>query len=167
MPNFDTGLIFSFFRYEPFLMKNEDFVGAKTPEVSITPPHSKYGYNYGARGLEVIRVIFHPGVMAMLYNTRMDQYENIFANAYDLIDKELHFLHEHLAGLNTHVSQIRTIEQYLIERVSFLNHSKRALPTGSRLFKPLCDLFDKRGYNNRASDIAREFGWVARNLTGT
>ena len=164
LPNFDTGLIFAFFRYEPFLLKNEDFFGAKTPEVSIPPPHSKYGYNYGARGMEVIRVIFHPGVMAMLYNTPMDQYENTYANAYDLIDKDLYIMYEHLAGLLTHISQIRVIEQYLFDRVALLSNSKRALSTGSRLFKPLCDLFDKRGYNNRASDIAGEFGWGARNF---
>ena len=163
-PGFDTGFIFSFYRYEPFMLKHEHLVEAKTPETSLTPPVSIYGYNYGARGMEIIRVVFYPGVLAMLYNKSMHQYENIFANVSELMDKEIYLLHEQLESLKDHTLQMGMIEQFLIRKLCAVSPKKGSALSGSRLFKPLCDLFEQRGYNDRAATIAKEFGWVARNF---
>lgn len=164
LPCFDTGFIFSFFRYEPFLLKHAKLDGTKMPETSILPPVSIHGYNYGARGLEAIRVVFYPGVIAMLYNAYMGQYENIFADVSELLDRELNFLHEHLAGLVGHALRIKAIEQFLLQKLGSLSSKKGAVSVGSSLFKPLSDLFETRGYSDCAPKIASEFGWVARNF---
>ena len=164
MPSFDSGLIFNFSADKQVHVKSKYFEAYPMPPDCFYPTVSVPAYNTNIRDSRGIRVIFYPGVMANIYNTSLKPLNNSIIESRYALDKELYFLHEHLQEIDSFDNQVKAIEKYLQRKLAAMDSRKPSNPAENSLFIPLSRFFEERGYQVKADEIAKEFGWVSRNF---
>ena len=157
LPSFVNGLLFNFYQGQPALLSNDKIAKHQVQGENLVSSVTRPAELSRICQTTSIRVIFHPGALAALFDKPMGAFVNQSLSLSESLDRELYHLWQRLGNELQLKTQLSMIEAYLKKRLASMKRFYSLYPV-------LDQHFQQSGYQMGVAQLARKIGVGERDL---